>query len=321
MEGFMLSTTRLVSGTARLYSTEMPAYILMVGFVQFALGLLADLVFFSSSPVVRPLYTAAMGTDPFSVLTAALNLIGFSSNLIVPSLIYHLAGAAIMAVFTGGALHLGIHAYRQSSTGDIKVSLSHACKRAGTLIAIQLLTGSLILLVASPFIFALVRGVILLYPISPYAYLDALGHHLPLFLICLSGVAYVSSRFALAPVAAIAEDLSTMDAMRRSWRLYSGNSAHAFKGVLLLMTILGLLTGSLSLLALVTFFGFSTLMTLVPAAIIQILLSPIFCSFQVILYSDLLARRQSQTQRWWSESTQNRKENKLRFSAIRQGSV
>ncbi len=298
---FVVSTTMIVSRTIKLYSARLGVYILMIGFFQFLMGLAADLIFFSSSPFIRPFYTATIGTDPFSFLTISLNLIGFSNSQIFLNLFFYLVGIIIFATFGGGAIKYTLDIYKNPSMSNAKESLIYARSRAGSLITIQLIIGLLMLLISLPILLLLVEGRIVLYPISPYSYLNALGNFLPIILICISGIVFISVRFAAAPVVAIAENLGAVDSLRKSWELTSGNAMHTFKGILLMMIVLGSLTGVLSFFALMLFFGFSVWMTLIPAAINQLLLSPVFFVFSVILYMDLLARKQIQTNNWWNK--------------------
>jgi len=302
-DDFIVGVTTLVSRTANLYSARIRIYVLMMGLAQFLWGLLGNLLFFSSSPFVRPFYTPVMGTDLFALLTSAMNLIGFSSSLIVLNLVFYSMGVVVFAIFGGGAIKYTLDIYRNHSKGSVKKSFSFAKTRAVTLIRIQLIIGSSILLIVSPIIIALIQGMIVLYPISPYSLLSVLGSYIPLLLICLSGVVYVSVRLTIAPVIAIAEDLNALDSLRRSWELTRGNSTHTFKGILLLMILLGVLTGTLSFFALVLFFGVSVWMTIIPAAINQLFLGPIFSVFMVILYMNLLAIKQSKNSNWWNKPT------------------
>ncbi len=300
-DDFIVSATKLVSKTANLYSAKIGVYVLMIGLFQFLFGLVADLLFFSSPPFIRPFYTATMGTDLFSFLTASLNLIGFSNSLIIWNLAFYSIGAVVFAIFRGGVVKYTLDIYRNTSKDGARRSLFFAGNRAGTLIAIQLIIGSLILLIESPVLLALIDGRILLYPIRPYSYLNAIINYLPLLLICLSGVVYVSVRFAPAAAVAVSEDLNTTDSLRRAWKLTSGESIHTLKGIFLLMVILGSLTGLLSFLALMLLAGFTVWMTLLPAAINQLFLSPIFCVFEAALYMNLLARKQSKAKEWWNQ--------------------
>ncbi|MHA1389907.1 MAG: hypothetical protein ACTSR9_15875 [Candidatus Thorarchaeota archaeon] len=305
---FVVSATTIVSRTSNLYSARIGAYVLMIGLAQFLMGFAADLIFFSSSPFIRPFYTATLGTDPFSFLTTSLNLIGFFNSQIILNLVFYLVGIIFFATFGGGAIKYTLDIYRNPSESNAKESLIYARSRAGSLITIQLIIGSLMLLIASPILLLLVEGRIILYPISPYSYLNALGNFLPMILICLSGVVFISVRFATAPVVAIAENLGAVDSLRKAWELTSGNAIHTFKGILLLLIVLGSLTGVLSFLALMLFFGFSVWMTLIPAAINQLFLSPIFFVFSVILYMDLLARKQIQINNWWNKPARSMNE-------------
>jgi hypothetical protein len=306
-DDFLVNVTTLISKTANLYSAKIGVYVLMIGLTQFLWGLLGNLLFFSSSPFFRPFYTATMGTDPFALLTSVLNLIGFSSSSIIWNLVFYSVGAVIFAVVCGGAIRYILNIYRDHLQGNAKTCFSFAKSRAGTLISIQLVIGSVVLLIVSPILIALVEGIVVLYPIQPYSYLNALIYYLPPVVICFLGAFYVSVRFTLAPVAALAEDLNMQNSLRRSWELTRGNLIHTFKGALLIMILLGVLTSAMTFLALMLFFGFSVWMTIIPAAINQLFLSPIFCVFEVVLYMDLLARKKSKNSNWWNQSIGNGK--------------
>lgn len=313
-DNFLVGTPALISKTTNLFSAKIGIYILTIGLVQFLWGLTADLLFFSSSPFFRPFYFAAMGTDPFALLTSALNLIGFSSSSISWILIFYFIGEIIFAVFYGGAIKFTLDVYKNHSEGNVKKSLSFAKDRGKTLIAVQIVIGLLIFLIFLPIIVALILGIITLHPIRPYSYLSILSNYFPLLLICFSVVIYVLIRFTLAPVVIIAEDLNTKESLRRAWDLTRGNSTHVFKGIILLMILLGTLSGVLAFLALVLFFGVSIWMTIIPAAINQLLLSPIYSIFAVILYLNLLARRQFKNSNWWNKPTKGMDEKENRPS-------
>ncbi|MBY8997823.1 MAG: hypothetical protein KGD60_08820 [Candidatus Thorarchaeota archaeon] len=296
---YITGVTGLVSKTVSLYSRRVGVYVAIVGFLQLILGFIVDLVFFSQQPLIRPLSSAAMGIDLFSLLTSSLNLIGFPNSFIMFYLGLSIAGIVIMALFGGAAIKYALDNYEDPLKGNPRESLPFATSRASALITTQLVITSMILLIVSPVLIALLYEVVMLYPISPYAYIDVIMTSMPVLLTCLVLVIYVSVRLAPTSVIIIAEDLSAYDSLKRAWVLTSGKFWHTFGGIFLLMMILGPIAAALSFLGLVTYFGISVWLTIVPASIIQLFLSPISYVFQTVLYKDLISRKGLQAGSWW----------------------
>lgn len=301
---FIAGATELVSRTANLFSAEKGVYVLMIGTTQLLFNLFADLIFFSFYPLMRPLYTATIGIDPFSLLTSSLNLIGLPNTYVIWNLALTAAGIAVFAVLGGGAIKYALCNYRSSSKGSMRESLSFAADRAVTLITTQLVVAFLIFLTVSPIVFALLGGLIVLYPIRPYAYLGALVNIMPILLMCLFVTAYISVRFAPVQAVVVAEGLNALNSIKRAWELTSGNSWHAFKGIFLLMMILGPIAVAMSFLALMLYFGVSMWTTIIPAAINQLFLSPLVYVFGAVLYQDLGARKAAQAGDWWNRAVE-----------------
>ncbi|MHA2300587.1 MAG: hypothetical protein ACXACD_06500 [Candidatus Thorarchaeota archaeon] len=241
---FEVGAGELVSRTLSVYIRRIGAYLIMVGLPSFVLGVLG-LTFFVAifGEAGYTLYPGVTGADPLSLLMNYFGFLGPVGTAIGFIVMIGIINTVVLSIVNGAGVKYALDNYGNPEAGEIGESFSHAIGRALTLIIVQLIVSLVILAIVSPIIAITFSSMFVFDPLDPYAILSVLSLLLPIFLVCFILIFYLAIRFTATTGVVIAEDLSAIDSIKRSWELTSGNFWHVL-GASILLGIVTLLIGA-----------------------------------------------------------------------------
>ncbi|MHA2140398.1 MAG: glycerophosphoryl diester phosphodiesterase membrane domain-containing protein [Candidatus Thorarchaeota archaeon] len=297
---FEVGAGELVSRTISVYIRRIGAYIVIVGLPSVVLGILGLAVFFLLfGELGLTLYPGVTGADPFSLLFSYFGLLGPTGTVIGLIVIISIINTIVLAIVNGAGVKYALDNYGNREAGEIGESFSHAMGRALTLIISQLLVSLILLAIMSPIIFMAFGSLIAFDPMDPYGFLAVFSVLLPVLLVCFVLVFYISIRLTATTGVVIAEELSAIDSIKRSWELTGGNFWHVL-GASLLIGIVTIIIGAVISVATLSFVLVAPAISIIVTSFISmIFVGPISNVFQAVLYKDLASRRGTQEQEWW----------------------
>jgi hypothetical protein len=288
-ESYAVSATGLASRTFNLWFRKLGQYIIIVGLVGAAFALISFfilIVFFSS--------IGTIATNPISYIFSNLLLPPFpAATLIVASLGFAIVAFIVNAIITGAAIKFALDDYGGERTAEVGSSFSYALGKTGNIIIVQIIQTILVTGAMAPGLALALRalaGIDITNPLNPIiapGAMELMMGALVLLLVGLIFALYFSIKFA--PVLAIVVDtnLSAIDSLKKSWDITGGNLTHVFGGLFLVGFIVAILGAMVSTLLL-----FSTYSPVITAVITALLFSALNLIFSVVLYRDLVARRE-----------------------------
>ncbi|MEE8182246.1 MAG: glycerophosphoryl diester phosphodiesterase membrane domain-containing protein [Candidatus Thorarchaeota archaeon] len=297
---FTVSALGLVTRTFKVWVRKLPSYIIIVGLIGVAYGLLQfavfyalygltafDLLIYVSSDIINTLLGIATAESVLAI------------EIITTAIVLTVVGMVVNAVIAGGGIKFALDDYG-SHQADVGTSLSFAFSRLSTMIVAQFLLALIVAGALAPGMYLFLGAFVSIDPLNPsMEALSAMMMALPLLLIGAIVAFYFGIRLAPTNAVVVAEDLGAIDSMKRAWELTTGNFWHIFGGQILLsiaMAVIGLVLGML--VSPLIFYG-QALMMFVSALIISLLFSAINYVFAAVLYRDLESRSRVTSQDYW----------------------
>lgn len=297
---FEVGAGELVSRTISVYIRRIGAYLIMVGLPSLVLGILGLAIFVAIfGEAGYTLYPGVAGADPLSLLMSYFGFLGPAGTAIGFILIIGIINTIVLAIINGAGVKYALDNYGNPEAGEIGESFSYAMGRALTLIVAQLIVSFVILAIVLPIIVIMFSSAIVFDPLDPYAFLSVLSLLLPIFAVCFILIFYIAIRFTATTGVVIAEDLSAIDSIKRSWELTGGNFWHVLGASILLGIVTILIGGFFSVLFVGFFFVSPAAALAIPSLISVVFIAPISNVFQAVLYKDLASRVGRQEDEWW----------------------
>ena len=307
-QDFTVSAFGLTSRTLSLWIRQLFAYMIIVGVTQFLFQLVQSVLMWVLFGTNAEYLSTYLSTDP---LTFAINIILITLDPYIPVSaavlsLFMLVAFALMivavvvyAVVVGGAIKHALDDYGPRNA-TIGTSISHATSRAVPLIITQVIVGLITAAMMAPAIIT----IIVAFNIGS---LDLLFSSLGLLVIGIIAMIYVYLRLSVAVVVIVAEDLSVMDSIKKSWALTQHNFMHIFGGyiVLFIVQIFLILIAGIIIAPILVYSGiigglFGVLFSaIVSGFVATLILGPIPYVYLAVLYKDLQSRSATGTQDWW----------------------
>ncbi len=289
IEDYTLSAFGLVSKTIGLWTGKFVQYVVIVGLVNVALTLISFVVLSTLFGII-----GVLETDPISYVFSIFTLTSFPDiTRIAISITFAVIAFVIGAVLIGAAIKFALDDYA-GQEADIRMSFSHSFGKVAKIVTVQLVMTFIVSIVLFPSIALMTRsleGFDISDPYNPIITPEAIQLMMMGSILLLVGgifVLYISTRLYPAAAIVVDTDLSAIDALRKSWKITSGNVQHVIGAVFLM----GIVTTLLGLLGL----GIAGVLSLNPYAIIievsitSLLFSALFPIFITVLYRDLMSR-------------------------------
>jgi membrane-anchored glycerophosphoryl diester phosphodiesterase (GDPDase) len=286
VQDYAVSATGVVSRTFSVWGRQLVQYIIIFGITGAAALTVSFLVLFYAFGV-----NMVVGTNPISYLFTPYFVSSPSPTIVEVSLLLSTALFVFFAIIGGASIKYALDDY-SSRRGDIGVSFSQASKRVLTFMAVQLVTLFLTLVPIYPGYIYLINGVSSidisdpLNPIIPAGAMEMMMVGFVLLLVGAPIIIYFSARFAPAPAIVIDTDLSTIESLKKSWEITSGNVLHVIGAWILLGFAIGVLTGLMSSIA----YYLEPYGAIIENIVLTLLFSVLSYIFPVILYRDLSSR-------------------------------
>ncbi len=299
-QDFTVGALDLVTRTLKVWVRKLPSYIMIVGLVGVAYGLLQFAVFYALYGLLAFDLLIYVSSD---IITT---LLGFATaepvlaiEIITIAIVLAVVGMVVNAVIAGGGIKFALDDYG-SHQADVGTSLSFAFSRLSTMIVAQFLLTLIISGAMAPGLFLLLGSLAAIDPFNPsMEAISAMMSGLAILGVGAIVALYFGIRLAPTSAVVVAEDLGAIDSMKRAWELTTGNFWHIFGGQILLgiaVAIIGLVPGML--VAPLAFYGLAV--TLYISALISALLfSAINYVFAAVLYRDLESRSRVVSQEYW----------------------
>jgi len=299
-QDFTVGALDLVTRTLKVWVRKLPSYIMIVGLVGVAYGLLQFAVFYALYGLLAFDLLIYVSSD---IITT---LLGFATaepvlaiEIITIAIVLAVVGMVVNAVIAGGGIKFALDDYG-SHQADVGTSLSFAFSRLSTMIVAQFLLTLIISGAMAPGLFLLFGSLAAIDPFNPsMEAISAMMSGLAILGVGAIVALYFGIRLAPTSAVVVAEDLGAIDSMKRAWELTTGNFWHIFGGQILLgiaVAIIGLVPGML--VAPLAFYGLAV--TLYISALISALLfSAISYVFAAVLYRDLESRSRVVSQEYW----------------------
>jgi len=299
-QDFTVSALDLVTRTLKLWVRKLPSYIMIVGLLGVAFSLLTLAVFYALYGLVAFDLLAYASTN---IITTLLNFATaepvLAIEIIIIASVLTVVGMVVNAVIVGGGVKFALDDYG-SHQADVGASLSFAFSRLSTMIVAQFLLNLIITGAMAPGLFLLFDSLATIDPYNPsMEAISAMMTGLAVLVVGLIVSLYFAIRLSPTSAVVVAEDLSTIDSIKRAWNLTSGNFLHIFGGQILLgivMAVIGVVLGWL-LFPLALYGQAVTLY--ISALISSLLFSAINYVFAAVLYRDLESRSRVVSQEYW----------------------
>jgi len=272
----------LVDKTINLWGKRLPQYIVMVGIIGVALVAIQAIILIAIYGLSGYYLLEFIGTSP---LESVYNLLLYSFPVDVLLVIFSLSilTLVVLAIVAGGAIHYALTDYENPGSGSVGESLSFASGRAMSLIGVQLLQSLIVVGLA-------VASALLLF-------VDIL-----IYIAMIVLILYISVRLAPSQAFVIAEERSSIDALKRSWQVTGGLFWHVFLSQLLIGIVVIIITFGLTF-AIGFILPFIVpnliIILLVVSAISSLVTSSISYIYLAVLYKDLEARGSASGSEWW----------------------
>lgn len=289
VEDYTLSAFGLVSKTIGLWTSKFVKYVVIVGLVNVALTLISFVALSTMFGII-----GFFETNPINYVFSIFTLTSFpDTTLIAISLTFAVIAFIIGAVLTGAAIKFALDDYA-GQEADIGMSFSHSFGKVTRIVTVQLVMTFIVSIVLFPSLAMMtssLEGFDISDPYNPIITPEAIQLMMMASILLLVGgifVLYISVRLYPATAIVVDTDLSAIDALRKSWKITSGNVLHVLGSVLLM----GIVTSLLGLLGLVI----SAMLPLNPYAIVievsitSLLFSALLPIFIAVLYRDLMSR-------------------------------
>ncbi|MFW9912858.1 MAG: hypothetical protein ACFFEU_10315 [Candidatus Thorarchaeota archaeon] len=297
---FEVGAGELVSRTISVYIRRIGAYIILVGLPSFVLGVAGLALFLALFGVDGyTLYPGVTGADPISLLLSYLGFLGPTGLAIAYIFMIGIINTIVLAIVNGAGVKYALDNYGNPDAGEIGESLSHALGRAPTLIIAQLILSLVMFAIISPVIVLLFGSTVEFDPLNPYPFLSYFAALLPILLVCLVLIFFISIRLSVTTGVVIAEDLSAIDSIKRSWKLTGGNFWHVLGAGMLLSIVIVLIGAVFVVFSMGLVFVPSEGSTIVTSLISMLFIGALSSVFQAVLYKDLASRIGRQDQEWW----------------------
>lgn len=293
---FVVSAFGLVSRTISLWARKLLSYVAISALAGIGFIAIQAVVFWAMYGIVGLVGVGNVGTDPFSVLTQFL-LFGGGGFDFLMALVLMLIGMVIYALVGGAVVKLALDNYGTPNAGSASASMGFALGRVATLIGAQLILGLILSGIMTPALIILAAA-----PASPYdpAFAGFMMTFAVVLFVSLAVMIYVSVRMRPLVAVVIAEDLSVMESIKRTFPLTSRCFWHVLGGTILLGITTAILAAVVGMLLSPMFVYSGYWGYVILAAVSALVINPLDYVFQGVLYKDLLSRSSSQTQQqWW----------------------
>ncbi len=289
VDDYSLSAFGLISKTIGLWTSKFVQYVVIVGLVNVVLTLISFVALSTLFGII-----GVLETDPISYVFSIFALTSFpDTTLIAVSITFAVIAFVIGAVVVGAAIKFALDDYA-GQEADIGLSFSHSFGKVARIVTVQLVMTFILSIVMFPSL-AMMAGALegfdISDPYNPIITPEAIQLLMMGSILLLVGgifVLYISTRLYPATAIVVDTDLSAIDALRKSWKITSGNVLHVLGAVLLM----GIVTALLGLLGQ----GITAVLPLNPYAIIigisitSLLFSAPISIFIAVLYRDLMSR-------------------------------
>lgn len=288
---YTVNASKLVSRTFLVWFRNLLQYIIIIGILSatfIGVSFVLLLVLFD--------YLGTLGTDPLSFLISLILDPLSNPPLIALSLGFAIVTFVINAIVIGAAIKFTLDEYGENR-GAIGTSFSHSFGRTPTIIIVQLILSSFAAIFFTPATILIFRAFDLIdisnpfNPIIPPGSLELLISAISLLVVGGVVLIYINIRFAPTLAIVIDTDLSAIDSLKKSWELTSGNFFHVFGGLILLIlatSVLGIVVNAVLVFTLLP----ESYLLILESLILSIFFSALSYIFTVVLYRDLVSRKE-----------------------------
>jgi hypothetical protein len=279
---------------------KLPSYILIVGLLGVAFGLLQFAVFYALYGTLTFDLLLYVSTDIINTLLGLATAEPFVAiEIVIIAIVLTVVRMIVNAVIAGGGIKFALDDYG-SRQADVRTSLSFAFSRLSTMIVAQFLLTLIVAGALAPGMYLFLGAFASIDPLNPsMEALSAIMMALPFIFIGLVVSLYFSIRLAPTNAVVIAEDLGAIDSLKRAWELTTGNFLHIFGGQILLGIAVGVIALVPGWLLVPLVFYDLALVLYVSVLISSLLFIAINYVFAAVLYRDLESRSRVVSEEYW----------------------